>query len=233
MSIVGVIGAVLTTGKPQRFIETLAPYINGSPIPTNTTEVMDKLNKASSFFDLSSANIVDIVDFVVTILLGIAAAYIAAKANAINERAIKQSEITQEHEKEMRKLENKISVIDKAFEIYFFFTEKANHLKYYLYISSDNYAEKFSEAGRILYISRFIFSDKVYSIIAKEYKNVIDSIYIASTHSLLHGRLDITISSPHTEEEIENNKIIDQIEVNIKNTRSNIIKAFEEYRLNL
>lgn len=72
----------------------------------------------SGLFDFSSINIIDILSFLATAAIGIGAIRISIQSN--------------KHEKEMKKLDNKIAVMDKAVEVYKYFTKEIRTDDYFL-----------------------------------------------------------------------------------------------------
>jgi hypothetical protein len=69
------------------------------------------------FFDFSEFTLVDLIQIAATVFIGFAAIFVSVCSYRLSKRSI-------EHEKNMRKLEVNVSVLDRVYKVYSFFTEE-------------------------------------------------------------------------------------------------------------
>jgi len=144
--------ALLMPSKIPTAIPTVTAIIIPSPSPIPALVSMAEKS------EFGASEILTIVSILVTLFLGYSAIKSSGIANSIAKQQAKR-------EVEMRERENKIAILDKAFEVYRFFT---SCLSKHIYDNKQLFPEESEQLDfsskklEIRYYSRMIFNDDVY-----------------------------------------------------------------------
>ena len=169
----------------------------------------------SGLFNFSNVNIIDILSFIATAAIGIAAIRISIQSS--------------KREKEMKKLDNKIAVMDKAVEVYNYFTKEIRADEYFPCSTCDEINLKIDRLCEIRYLSRFLFNDKTHNLIDKQLDIVYDLLFICPPERDL---LDYP-SEDEDEEYINYVKRIRALPHHLEKINTSILEIFDGYKLNL
>lgn len=214
-----------------------AAHPTATPIPTPTNfpiEIAKNLTDLPWGWEIAGV-IITAIGVLATVCLGYYAWKASENANKASDIANTISQMQIEREEEMRQRENKIAVLDKAFEIYNYFFE------YLAVIGEPPRVHFINRKNEILYLSKMLFKEDTYKIIETQLELLLSADMYYSEHdaksdtSAWFTRLSerFRLTNKYNNKQLNELTVLEQkrvIQYFIKNTLESI---FEKYRLNL
>lgn len=228
--------ALLTT------ISAVTPTATPIPTPTATIPPVNAFITDGFGLEIISIGIASL-GVIATFILGRAALKASKAANTASEVANKIAQQQLKREEEMHKQEDKIAVIDKAYEVYIFFKKDIIEYNYLEEIDEEEIHMFGKRIEYLLYKAKMIFRDEVFMKVKKlvECASDIARYVNICKHPNKHERKDKEeiifdrIAQEYNIKKISYDKrpLFEKVAILKLYIDEGINEVFEEYRLNL